>query len=124
MNPAVINREQWRKVQGAGIFDEFRTEAVEDQPTVAKAGGKHGMVLLGRSVANQNQPQIVRWKSGFLQCDEFGDRIVLAIAFPGSEGLKGRAPSVGLSVLDKIGDIPNGRVYCAIGFIELDKTGL
>ena len=81
------------------------------------------MVLPDGAVATHYHPQIIARKSGSLQRDIFGKRVVLAIALCSSKGGKRRAPAIGLAVLRIISNKADRSVDAAVGFLKLSAAG-
>jgi hypothetical protein len=122
-NTAVIDGKQGYEVRDAGVFDQLGAQAIENPPAAVNARGEYGVVLPDDAVANEYHPQIITRKAGMPQRDEFGDRVVFAIAFSSREGGKRRAPSIDLAVLRKIRHISDGRIDAAVGFIKPSAAG-
>ena len=86
--------------------------------------GQHGMILPDGAIANQYQLQVLAREAGFGEGDVFGDRIILAVAFPGCKGGKRCAPAVGFAMLGIVAHIADGHIDRAIGLIQLIAAGL
>ena len=114
----MIYCEQRREVPCLGTVRQSRPTIVQNQPMVRLADGKHGMVLAYRSVADQQQAQVLCGDAGFAKQHIFGDRVILAIAAAAGQSLERRRPEVGNAMLREIAGVDDRRIHHAVDGVE------
>ena len=95
----MVEREQRGEMRQRGRLREHEMAIVQDEPAAAIADRQHRMVLLDRTVADQQQPQVGGRHARRAQDHVFGDRIVLAVAAARCQRRQRRGPEVGDAVL-------------------------
>ena len=77
-----------------------------------------GMILAQTGVAHHDDAQIVRRDPGLAQSNEFGDRIIFAIAGAAIERDEWRTPDVDFAILGKIAYRPDREIDGAVDLAE------
>src|SRR4051812_39969274 len=95
----MTDRKHRREARGLGVVHQLCASAVQKKPMTIETGCQDGMILPHGAIANQYKLQVTARKAGFAERYVFGDRVILAIAFSGSEGRERRTPPVRFAVL-------------------------
>ena len=75
-----VEHEDLPVVSRIGVLDHRHAAVIQRQPASVDFGGGDGVVFTAHGIVHDHDPKVLRRNAGKAEADEFGDRVILAIA--------------------------------------------